>query len=227
MGRAPRVDIGGEVYHIINRANNRTQIFKSDDDYKHFERLLKEANERIPVGILAYVLMPNHWHLVLHPKRDGDLSLFMHWLTLTHTQQYHAKTKTIGHGHLYQGRYKAFIVEQDDYLIQLIRYVERNPLRARLERKAEDWRWGSAWRRYNGTASEKRLLAELPTKLPHGYRSWLNDRDDLAQLEAIRTSVNKGTPYGTMNWVDKMVKKFDLLLTTRTRGRPKKTEKGT
>ncbi len=227
MGRAPRVDIGGEVYHVINRANNRMQIFHNDADYQHFELLLKEAKKRSDMRILAYILMPNHWHLLLYPKHDGDLGQFMQWLTLTHTQQYHAKTKTIGHGHLYQGRYKSFIVEQDSYLIQLIRYVERNPLRAKLVRKAEAWQWGSAWRRFEGNREQQRLLDALPATLPHKYREWLNERESDESLTTIRNSVNKGTPYGTINWVEKMVKKFDLLLTTRVRGRPRNTEKGT
>ena len=222
MGRAPRVDVGGVIYHVINRANNRSEIFHTDKDYQHFEGLLLEAKEETGMRILAYVLMPNHWHLVLHPSKDGDLARFMHWLTLTHTQQYHAKTKTIGHGHLYQGRYKSFIVEEDSYLIQLIRYVERNPFRAKFVRLAENWQWGSAWRRYHATPKDKRLLDTLPVDLPRGYRSWLNEREDNETLEQIRTSVNKGTPYGTMKWVEKMVGKFDLRLTTRTRGRPRK-----
>ena len=173
------------------------------------------------------VLMPNHWHLVLHPKRDGDLATFMQWLTLTHTQQYHARTKTIGHGHLYQGRYKSFLVQKDKYLLQLIRYVERNPLRATLVRRAEDWQWGSAWRRYQGTTKEKKLLDDLPVDLPRGYRNWLNEKEKEEELREVRNSVNKGTPYSTMNWVEKMVSNFDLVLTTRPRGRPKNHEKGT
>ena len=172
--------------------------------------------------ILAYVLMPNHWHLVLYPRKDGDLQTFMQWLTLTHTQQYHVKTKTIGYGHLYQGRYKAFLVQKDTYLLQLIRYVERNPLRAKLVKKAEQWQWGSAYRRYLGTVKERKLLTEPPLDLPRDYRSWLSEKEDTEGLQAIRLSVNKGKPYGTIAWVERMVEKFNLELTTRGVGRPKK-----
>ncbi|OGZ04778.1 MAG: hypothetical protein A2845_06280 [Candidatus Lloydbacteria bacterium RIFCSPHIGHO2_01_FULL_49_22] len=222
MPRAPRVDVGNEVYHVINRANNRAQIFNNEKEYQHFERLLKEAKVHVPMRILAYVLMPNHWHLVLHPENDGDLALFMQWLTLTHAQQYRAKTKTIGHGHLYQGRYKSFLVEKDNYLIQLLRYVERNPHRAKLVKRAEDWRWGSAWRRYHGTSKEQQLLHVPPIDLPRGYRAWLNEKEEVEQLVTIRNSVNRGRPLGTEGWTGKKITQFGLALTMRSRGRPKK-----
>jgi len=228
MARAPRIDVGGEVYHVINRGNARRQIFYTPADYQHFETLLTDAAEQFSMRILAYVLMPNHWHLVLYPHKEGDLSKFMQWLTLTHTQQYHAKRKTIGNGHIYQGRYKSFLVQKDSYLLRLIRYVERNPLRAGLVKQAEDWQWGSAWRRYNGRPVEKKLLTKFPD-MPHGYRQWLNahDEGDKAELTSIRTSVNKGRPFGTEGWVEKVVKQFSLGSTMRGPGRSRKGENGT
>lgn len=227
MPRAPRIDIGGEIYHVINRANGRHPIFHAKEDYIHFEKLLVKAKEQANMRVLAYCVMPNHWHLVLYPRHDGDLSTFMQWLTLTHTQQYHAKTKTIGYGHLYQGRYKSFLVQKDQYLFQLIRYVERNPLRAKLVRRAENWQWGSAHRRLNGLPKEISLLSDPPIDLPRDYQAWLNEAEDEKTLTFVRESVSKGKPYGTIGWVEKMVEKYQLFLTTRRRGRPKKYEKGT
>src|SRR3989338_8764533 len=221
MPRVPRVDIGGEIYHVINRANGRTTIFHKKENYIHFEKLFAEAKKRVDMRIVAYCLMPNHWHLVLYPRHDGDLSVFMQWLTLTHTQQYHSRTKTIGYGHLYQGRYKSFLVEKDNHLLQLIRYVERNPFRAKLVKKAQDWQWGSAYRRTQGTPQEKALLSDTIIELPEDYLEWLNEKEDAGTLIRIRQSVNKGTPFGAAKWVERMVDKFDLLLTTRLRGRPK------
>ncbi len=222
MGRAPRVDIGNQIYHVINRANGRHTIFHKPEHYRHFESLLEEAEERFSMRILAYILMPNHWHLLLYPQKDGEVSTFMQWLTLTHTHQYHAKTKTIGYGHLYQGRYKSFLVEKDSYLLTLIKYIERNPVRARLSKTVEAWQWGSGYRRVDGTEREKKLLSHFPVALPRNYRSWVNTPESNKELEVIRTSVNKGTPFGTMGWVERMVKHFNLELTTRHRGRPKK-----
>ncbi len=110
MPRAPRVDVGDQIYHVINRANGRQTIFKTPEVYRQFEQLLKTAVEEKGMRVLAYVLMPNHWHLVLYPHNDGDLGRFMQWLTLTHTQQHRARTETIGYGQLYQGRYKSFLI---------------------------------------------------------------------------------------------------------------------
>ena len=222
MPRTDRVDIGDEIYHVLNRANGRLGIFATDPDYRLFEALLKEAKELTDMRILAYTIMPNHWHLVLYPRKDGDLAVFMHWLTLTHTRRYHSIHKTVGHGHLYQGRYKSFLVDKDDYLRTLIRYVERNPLRARMVDRAEDWQWGSAWRRLKGSPKEKKLIAQPQTELPRRYASWLNDDEDDDTLTQLRNSVNKGTPYGTMEWTEDIIEQYDLQSTVRGTGRPKK-----
>ncbi|MBU3942870.1 transposase, partial [Patescibacteria group bacterium] len=147
MPRTNRIDIANIPYHVINRANARIQIFDEDRDYKLFEEVLEEAKEKFDMGILSYCIMPNHWHLVLYSKTDGNLQLFMRWLSMTHTRRWHSQHKSIGSGHLYQGRYKSFLVQEDDYLLQLFKYVERNPLRAKLVNKAEDWKWSSLWRR--------------------------------------------------------------------------------
>ncbi|HED37732.1 MAG TPA: hypothetical protein ENI76_05750, partial [Ignavibacteria bacterium] len=111
MPRIPRVDVGGEIYHVINRANARLPIFFQKEDYCLFEEILKKAKDKYGMRILAYCLMPNHFHLVLYPCKDGDLQKFMQWVTLTHTQCWHAKNRTVGTGHLYQGRYKSFLIE--------------------------------------------------------------------------------------------------------------------
>ena len=89
--------------------------------------------------IFAYEVMPNHWHLILSPRKDGDLGLFMHHLTNKHTRQVHTSTGTVGSGHLYQGRYKSFPVQTDEYFLTVARYIERNPLRAKLVQDAKDY----------------------------------------------------------------------------------------
>ena len=222
MPRTPRVDIGNLVYHVINRANTRAQIFHTDKDYQLFETVLAEAKELSSMRILAYCVMPNHWHLVLQPREDGDLQVFMRWLTMTHTQRFHAARKTAGAGHLYQGRYKSFLVETSPYFLQLCRYVERNPLRARMVRKAEQWRWSSLWRREKGSEQQKKLLSPWPEDMPEGYLDYVNMREPGEELKEIRYSVNRGKPYGGDSWVKRMIKKFDLESTVRNPWRPKK-----
>ena len=131
------------VYHVLNRANARVRIVEKDEDYEAFERVLQEAVERTQTRLLAYCVMPNHWHLVVWPHDDGELSRFMGWLTLTHTQRWHAHRRNAGSGHGYQGRFKSFPLQDDEHFYTVCRYVERNALRAKLVKRAEDWRWGS------------------------------------------------------------------------------------
>ncbi len=222
MSRIARVDIGNEIYHVINRAVGRTQIFNKAKDYQLFEDLLLDAKEEFNMRILAYVMMPNHWHLLLRPREDGDLGIFMHRLTNKHTRQVHVQTKTIGHGPLYQGRYKSFLVDTDNYYFTLIKYIERNPVRAKLVNKCEDWKWGSAWRRINGEQPKQRLLNELPQALPENYQLRINTTEKEGESDQIRCCVNKGAPYGNDKWVDMMVKEYNLESTKRAGGRPKK-----
>ena len=152
MPRKARASIGGLVYHVLNRSHSRRRMFYSDKDYHAFLTALLQAHERWPdVQILALCIMPNHWHLVLRPSRDGELSVFMRWLTQTHTQRWRHAKHTVGYGPLYQGRFKSFIVQEDRHFLVLCRYVERNPLRAkhRLVDRAEQWRWSSVSLRAN------------------------------------------------------------------------------
>ena len=189
MGRAPRIDVAGEIYHVINRGNNRQAIFHDDGDYLFFEKLLFKTLEEVGLVCQAYVLMPNHWHLLLKTYDDGALSRCMQQLTQNHTQAVHVRMCTIGHGHLYQGRYKSSVIEKDDYYLSVLRYIERNPVRAFLSPKAEEWRWGSAYHRVRKTDRYERLNADMPLELPSNYINWVNDSTDL-ELAVIRTQIN-------------------------------------
>lgn len=209
------------MYHVINRANGQLRIFENDDLYRDFEYLLNEMRETYDMRILAYVVMPNHWHLLLYPKHDGDLSKCMSWLGTAHSRRYHAQTKTIGGGHLYQGRYKSFLVQDDVHLLSVLKYIERNPVRARLSKSADAWRWGSAFRRMKGTGEQKKLLAESPSPLPRNYAQWIDAPEPSEDLSAIRISVLKGVPYGRNSWRESMIEKYELEATTRNPGRPK------
>lgn len=222
MPRQARVSIHNTVYHVINRANGRQTIFHTKEEYQHFEELLEKAVALTNMRLLAYCIMPNHWHLALFPKTDTMMAEFMGWLTLTHARQYRVRTKTIGYGHLYQNRYKSFPVEDDKHLIDLIRYVEQNPLRARLVKRSEDWRWGSLYHKITQSYRQKKLLSPLPTALPVNYLESVNQilHDDA--LDKLRYSVNKGKPYGSNRWMNKIINQFDLGYTTRGPGRPKR-----
>lgn len=222
MGRAPRPMAGDVIYHVINRANGRMTLFRKDADYQAFEQILEEAVERYSMRLLAYCIMPNHWHLILYPYDGKDLSNFMQWLTLTHTRRWHAHYHTNGYGHAYQGRFKSFPVEMDNYFMQLCRYVERNPLRAKLVSKAEDWQWSSLWRRVHGTIDQQKLLSSWPIPSDKNYLLLVNTEELEDELKIIRNSVNRGAPYGSSTWLADVVSRFGLGSTLKPRGRPKK-----
>ena len=222
MPRINRVSVGNTLYHVINRANGGFRVFHTDADYKHFESVIQSGKDMMDMRIVAYCIMPNHWHLVLYPRNDTDMGEYLHWVTTTQVRQRRVRTKSVGHGHLYQGTYKSFPVQTNEYAQQLIQYVEQNPLRARLVKRAEDWRWSSLWRREKGSENEKKLLSDIPIKLPHDYVEQVNTLPSAEFLNTIRTSVNKGTPFGSDRWISGMVKKFGMESTLRGPGRPKK-----
>jgi len=218
MGRVPRIDIGGEIYHIINRANARLQIFFKEEDYQLFETILEDGVEKHDMRVLAYCIMPNHFHLILQPRKDGDLQKFMQWLTLTHTQRWHVQNKTIGSGSLYQGRYKSFLIQQNQHLLSVIRYVERNPLRAKLVKNIQKWKYSSAYQRLQDSKSS--IVSSPPIPLPDKYLHFLQLALTASELEAARNAVNKGKPFGSDAWSDTMIDRHKLSMTVRGRGRP-------
>jgi putative transposase len=222
MSKIPRVDIANHVYHVWNRSNGGLKIFEKRKDYRAFEEIIAEAKEKVPIKIFAYCVMPNHWHFVLQTQEDGDLSRFIHWLTVTHATRLHVVRGTEGGGHIYQGTYKSNICQNDNHLLQLIRYVERNALRAGLVEKAEEWEWSSGWRRLFGTRLQQKMLDEWPIETPNNYHEMLNAPQNEDELENVRVSIKRGSPYGAGQWKDEMIDKYDLESTVRQRGRPKK-----
>ena len=221
MGRPSRTAVGGLAYHVLNRANARMWIFDKTEDYEAFERILAEAVRRVKMRLLAYCTMPNHWHLVLWPRQDGDLSTFVGWLTLTHTQRWHAHRHSVGSGHVYQGRFKSFLVESDEHLWTVCRYVERNALRAGLCARTEQWQWSSAWRREHGDAESRAVLSDWPTAIPADWLRRLNRPQSDRELESLRRCANRNQPFGSHEWVDRVRKRFGLDSLFRPQGRPR------
>jgi putative transposase len=210
------------VYHVLNRAVARLPLFQMAADYTAFMRILGETLDRQSMRILAFVLMPNHWHFVLWPARDGDLTAFCRWLTHTHSMRWHAHYHTSGTGHIYQGRFKSFPVETDDHLYTLCRYVERNPLRAKLVQKAEQWRWSSLWRRLHGDDEPRKLLSPWPIPVPEDWLDHVHKPQTEGELNAVRLSVERGCPFGSADWQARIAKRLGLVHTLRPIGRPKK-----
>jgi len=200
------------------------RIFDDASDYRAFENIMLETLERVPMRICAYCLMPNHWHMVLWPRDDGDMAAYMQRLTLTHVRRWQEYRQVVGTGHVYQGRYKSFPVQSDAHFHQLVRYVERNALRAKLVNNAEGWPWCSLWRRIRGSDEDRRMMSVWPVDEPSNWVEWVNDVGADAALDEARQCVQRGRPYGTDEWQKTMVERLGLESSMRPRGRPRKQQ---
>jgi putative transposase len=224
MPRQARSIIGGYPYHVLNRANGRLRLFKKKADFEAFEQVLLEAQERVPLRILAYAVMGNHWHFVVWPKRGQgeEVSNFFRWLTHTHSQRWHAHHGTAGRGHVYQGRFKSFPVSSDEHLTTVMRYVERNPLRAEKVERAEQWRWGSLSRRIDADPERRALLTESPVPFGDQWVEYVNQPQTESELLALSQCVTRGRPFGNEAWCKRVTNKMGLEHTYRSPGRPRK-----
>lgn len=195
------------------------QIFDADHDYSAFQRVIEETLRVVPMRISAYCWMPNHWHFVLWPERDGELSEFMQRMTNMHTQRWQRAKGRVGDGHLYQGRFKSFPIQSDDHFYQVVRYVERNALRAGLVARAQDWPWGSLWQR---TQALTGLLSEWPIGKPRDWNCHVNEPQTEAELDAIRRCAKRGCPYGSAAWTEQAAQLLGLQSALQPRGRPRR-----
>nr|WP_066044493.1 transposase [Bathymodiolus septemdierum thioautotrophic gill symbiont] len=219
MPRIPRGQTQGGIYHIINRGNMRMQVFDDKEDYEFFLKLLQIGLQRENIELHAYCLMPNHFHLLLIPQSENSLSKFMQWVMTSHVRYYHKKNKTSGH--IWQGRFKSFIVEKDNYYLTLLRYIEANALRANLSKFAQDWQYGSLAER----VFKNRTLLHPPYLKLDDWTAYVNTPIYQKELDKIRNSVNRQAPLGNKNWTIKIAKKYGLLSTLKARGRPKNEKK--
>jgi len=216
--------VGGYCYHIINRGNARAEVFQEEQHYASFVRLLREAQCHVSMRVVAYCLMPNHFHLVLWPQHDGDLSRWMQWLLTTHVRRHHRSYRC--NGHIWQGRFHAFPIEEDNHLLTVLRYVERNPLRANLVNRAEDWPWSSLCERR--TPALLPFLDAGPVPRPSDWLIHVNSAQTEKELERLRYSVTRGAPFGGEAWTQETARRLGLQPTLCPRGRPpkKKTPDG-
>jgi putative transposase len=223
MPRRRRIATAGTVFHVLNRSAKRAPIFETSYDYAAFEQLISQAQHRVSIRVFCYCIMPNHWHFVLQPDRDGDLSRFMHWLTNTHAQRWHAFRGTAGTGAVYQGRFKAIPVQSDDHFLRVCRYVERNAMRANLVADASAWRWCSLWR--GRSAHGRPLLSEWPVARPAGWNELVNVPQNEAEVQSIRSAIRHGAPFGCQPWQEEIAASLSLLPSLRPPGRPPKSDR--
>lgn len=222
MPRRARVTPGGLVYHVLNRSVAGLPLFRKQADFEAFERIMIEAHRRHPTRILAWCLMRNHWHFILWPRAEGEVTAYMRWLAHTHAMRWHVAHGTVGRGHLYQGRFKAFPIQEDEHFLTACRYVERNALRAGVVERAQDWRWGSLWARRHGEEQLQALLSDWPVARPANWIRFVNRQITECQTESFQTCITRNRPYGDESWQNKQAKRLGLTHTMRREGRPRK-----
>jgi putative transposase len=205
MPRPRRCVPANYVFHVLNRGCHGRRLFDTTADYGAFRALLAEGAERIGMRVCGFDVMPNHWHLVVWPEKDGAVSAFVHWLCTAHVAT-RAHTKKREVGHLYQGRFRCFAVQEEVYYYNALKYVEANALRAGLVQRAEDWKWSSAWERIHGSE----LLVPGPLPLPPDWVSLVNRGFDPDDLRALRASVRSSRPYGSPLWAEQTSRSLGL-----------------
>jgi len=223
MPRGRRVSPDGYTQHVLNRANDRKLLFPQTDDYIRFLSLMRKTCERVDIELFAYCLMPTHFHFVLRAEHGEAVSEYMRLLLNAHVRQHQRIHKTIGRGHVYQGRFKNFVIGDAGYLLNALRYVESNAQRAGLVVAAADWAWCSASRL--ATHPERPPMCEWPlprTPYWEEYISTIMAQDD---LDRIRLSVRRGRPYGADEWVTRTCQRLGLEYTLRDAHRPFRRDK--
>ena len=220
MPRQARIAPPGYFYHVMNRTAGRFIMLRKDPDFAALQHILLQAHQREPLPILAYCLMGNHWHFLVRPTKAGQMSRFFRWLTLTHAVRWRVAHHSVGYGHLYRGRFKAFPVQSGQSLLEVLRYVERNALSAKLVERAQDWRWSSLWAREHADPELTSILSPWPGGRPANWLKYVNQPLTSQELACLTTSENRNRPYGQETWVRQVVGKLGLQHTVRNEGRP-------
>jgi putative transposase len=205
----------------MNRAIEDVTLFETATQYEAFLALLACATDRFAVDLYAFCLMPNHWHLVVRPRRARELPAYMRWLTRVHAQRWRLASDTVGRGAVYQGRYRFVPIEDDGHFATVCRYVERNALRAGLVSVAEHWPWSSAFGD-DGNSCTRPTLAPWPVPRSAAWSEILNEPDIPSVLERVRGAIRAGVPFGEAHWEAQSA--AELSLTRRFRGRPRRSE---
>jgi len=222
MPRLPRTVCARAPHHITQRGNRREKVFFTDDDRQAYLGWLQDYAAKHGVQVLAYCLMSNHIHLVAVPKAEDGLQQVLKPLHMRYAQRIN---RTRGwKGHLWQGRFFSSALDED-YLWAAIRYVERNPVRARIARRAENYRWSSAPAHCGLTedtvlTTDREWLRQV--KSVGNWSKWLAEGDRPEQLEVLRRHVERGLPCGAERFIRRLERRAGQILRPRARGRPRK-----
>lgn len=221
MPRLARTVFAGIPHHITQRGNRREDIFFTDEDRNHYLDWLKVYSQKHGVDILAYCLMTNHVHLVAIPQAEDSLQRALKPLHMRYAQMINRKHSW--NGHLWQGRFFSSPLDLE-YLWAAIRYVERNPVRARIVKSAEQYPWSSAAAHCQLTddivLTRKAIWLKQIDQIAD-WRIWLAEEDMPDKLDVLRRHTNKGLPCGSKSFVTKLEKLAGRTLQSRPPGRPK------
>lgn len=223
MPRIARIIAAGYPHHITQRGNNRAAVFFDDEDRQMYLKLLSGYTQRYNISIWAYCLMDNHIHLLAVPETDTALSRGIGLTNLTYTQYLNRKLKQSGR--IWQNRFFSCVVENDQYLWSVARYIERNPLKVALAASAELYRWSSA--KAHITGANDPLLDATPWLSPeerHAYAEFVRDEDEETD-DAIRRATRTGRPYGRDQFIDQLEFQLNQSIRPKKPGRPHKTGK--
>ncbi len=229
MGRLPRAIDERLIYHALNRGNNRVDVFTEDGDHEAFLEALKQTQVRYPFKLLGYCLMTNHFHLLLQPHPGQSISRILQSLTVAHTRRYHKNHRSSGH--VWQGRFKSPVIQDDEHLLVVLRYIEANPLRAAIVSNPGEYKWSSF--QHHGMGRDDPLLSPFPEWEHLGstpalrrrrWRDKVRASQKEAELAVIRTSLRTGRPLGETAWVERIAQRLRIDLQPHRRGRPPKTK---
>lgn len=206
MPRVARVVAEGMPHHVIQRGNRRQQVFFGDDDREYYLKQLFDKCRRYEMDIWAYCLMDNHVHLIVVPKKEESLAK-----TVGETHKFYTRMinfKKGWRGYLWEGRFKSFVLDEA-YLWACLRYVERNPVRAKMVRRAEDYRWSSAWAHVHRTPNE--LLSEcFVLEEVDDWAAYLSEDEQEEDLKLFRRHGETGRPLGDANFLDRLKRKLGI-----------------
>ena len=212
MARQMRVEFPGALHHVTSRGNECRDIFRSDEDRLKFLELLGEAVRRFAWSLTSWVLMSNHFHLVIETPERLTLSQGMQWLCGTYVGWFNRKYKRAGH--LFQGRFKSFIIEKEAYLLEVLRYVVLNPVRAKMVARPEDYLW-SSYRATMGLEIAPEWLDLKAIELSFGeeswqstYRVWVDER--VGSEERLWDQLMNGIYLGTTAWLKTVRKHVEI-----------------
>jgi putative transposase len=220
MPRIARAVATGFFHHVVQRGNNREKVFFDKEDKERYLSLLKKYSNKCDSPLLAYCLMSNHIHLLTRPKGEESLYKMMQGVTLCYTQ--HINRKYQRTGRLWESRYHSCIVDKDRYLWAVARYIEQNPVRARVVKKAEDFPYSSANAHINGIMNE--ILGEelFEARQRKDYRELINAEKE---INSIRYHTRTGRPLGSEEFIKKMEKKLERKFMLKSPGRPRKKKR--